>query len=220
MMLAPNTELQFDPKAFLSNLRAGKTELKFGANAEIYAQGSPSDAVYFLLEGMIKLTASTPAGKEAVMGIFRSNSFFGEGCLTGLSQRKVTITAIEDTSVIRIERDAMKRALRDEPQFSEYFINYLINRKIRTEFNLVDQLVNSSEQRLARVLLQITEVGDGEAPRTVGVKISQDTLADMVGTTRSRINFFMNKFRRLGFIEYKGHLRVHRGLLSTVLGNR
>ena len=169
---------------------------------------------------MVKIVRTTPAGREAVLIIHGPNSIFGDGFLSGRMQRGVTATAIEDTSVIRVEAAAMRLLLREEPQFSEFYIGYLVDRKIRTEFSLVDQLTYSSEQRLASALLQITDVGDGEAPRTVGVKISQETLADMVGTTRSRISFFMNKFRRAGFIEYKGHLRVHRDRLSTVLDDR
>lgn len=218
-MLVANQEPPFDVKVFLSTLSAGKTNLEFRANTEIYAQGSPADAVFFLLKGMVKVATVTPAGKEAVLSILGPNNFLGDGCLTNLTQRRVTVTAIDETSVIRLEAGAMKRALRDEPRFSEHYIAYLVERKIRTEFSLVDQLVNSSEKRLARALLQLTEVGAGEEPRSTGVKISQDTLADMVGTTRSRVSFFMNKFRRLGFIEYKDKLRVNGSLLRLVLND-
>lgn len=219
-MLVCRKDLPFDAKAFLAAPRPGKTDLTFRANAEIYAQGDPADSVYFLVSGRAKLTVTMPNGKEAVLAIIGANDFFGEAFLAGSTHRKVSVAAIGETTAIRLEASAMRRALREEPRFAEFFIGYQINRKIGTQFDLVDQLVHSSEQRLARALLQITDLGEGEEPRTVCVKISQDTLADMVGTTRSRISFFMNKFRRAGFIEYKPHLRVHRTLLSTVLGDR
>lgn len=218
-MLARNEEA-FDPEAFQSAQPAGKTKLTFRANSEIYAQGSPADAVYFITKGVVKHTTVTESRKEAVLTILGPGNFFGDGCLTALKQRKVTVTALEETSVFRREAAAMKRLLHENPQFSEYYIAYLIDRKIRTEFSLIEQLVYSSEQRLARALLQLTDAGAKGAPRTVGIKISQNTLAD-VGTTRSRVSFFLNKFRRLGFIESKdckADLRVHRSLLSTALG--
>lgn len=152
MMLAPDKELPFDPKVFLSNLRTGKADLNYRANAEIYAQGSQADAVYFLVKGMVKIVATTPAGREAVLAIHGPNNFFGDGFLTGRMLRGVTATAIKDTCLIRLEATAMQRLLREQPQFAEFYIAYLIDRKIRTEFSLIDQLVNTSEQRLARAL--------------------------------------------------------------------
>jgi CRP-like cAMP-binding protein len=219
-MLAPDKIPPFDAKAFLSGLQAGKTTLTFRANDEIYAQGSPSDSVYFLTKGRVKLTLGSANGKEAILAIIGANNFFGDGCLASLEQRLITATAVDDVTVIRLEADAMKRALRDEPIFSEFFIAFLVNRKISTQMDLVAQLINSSEKRLARLLLQLTEASAQEDLENAAIKISQDTLADMVGTTRSRVSFFMNKFRRLGFIEYKSGLRVRRSLLSKVLNER
>jgi CRP-like cAMP-binding protein len=214
---APDKITPFNPQNFLSALKSKRTNLQFSAGAKLYAQGDPADAVYFLLTGLAKIVTITPAGKEAVLAILGPNNFFGDSFLAGVSLRRVTVTAIEATSAIRLEASVFKGLLRDEPQFSEYYIAYLIGRKIRTEFSLLDHLIHSSEKRLARALLQLTDHGEGDDPNLGSIKISQNTLADIVGTTRSRISFFMNKFRRAGFIEYKNRLRVHRSRLASML---
>jgi CRP/FNR family cyclic AMP-dependent transcriptional regulator len=166
-------------------------------------QSASADAVYFLLKGMVKLTVAYANGKEAVLVLLVPNNIFGDDCLTDVIERRVAATTIPELAVVRIEAEAMARALRDEPRFSGFFIALLVDRKIRTELSLLDQLINSSEKRLARVLLQLT-AGLDEEPHNTGIKISQAILADMAGTTRARISFFMTKFRRLGFIEYRG----------------
>jgi CRP/FNR family transcriptional regulator, cyclic AMP receptor protein len=208
----------FNPTHFLSKVGNGKTQLRATKGHVIFSQGDAADAVYYLQEGKIKLTVISQQGKEAVIGILDRASFFGEACLSGQSVRVMSATALTDATITRIDKQAMTASLKDEPAFAELFVAYLLSRNIRMEEDLVDQLFNSSEKRLARVLLLLARFGkDHEEPEQVIPRISQETLAEMVGTTRSRVSFFLNKFRRLGFIEYNGELRVHKSLLSIVL---
>jgi CRP/FNR family cyclic AMP-dependent transcriptional regulator len=207
----------FNAKAFLTKVGSGKTLLRLKKNQVIFSQGDAADAVFYVQEGKIKLTVVSQQGKEAVIGILDRASFFGEACLSGQTLRVLTATALTDGEVMRIEKQAMQDVLHDEPVFAEMFVGYLLSRNIRMEEDLVDQLFNSSEKRLARVLLLLAHFGKDHEPDEVIPKVSQETLAEMVGTTRSRVSFFLNKFRRLGFIDYNGDLRVHKSLLSIVL---
>jgi CRP-like cAMP-binding protein len=209
--------LLFDPKTFLTIVGIGKTILKSRKKQIIFSQGDAADAVFYLLEGKVKLTVVSPKGKEAVVAVLGRANFFGEACLAGQLVRIATATSMEDSRIVRIEKNAMIRVLHEESTFSELFMSYLLSRNIRIEEDLVDQLFNSSEKRLARILLLLAHVGKESKTEPIIPKISQETLADMVGTTRSRISFFMNKFRKLGFIEYNGGLHVHSSLLDIVL---
>ena len=183
----------------------------------MYSQGDPADAVFYIRNGRVKLSVVSQQGKEAVIGMLGPTDFFGEGCLTGQPIRIATASAITDCSVMRIEKAAMIRALQGQPPFSELFLSYLLSRNLRIEEDLVDQLFNSSELRLARILLLLARFGKEGEPEPVIPKISQQTLADMIGTTRSRVSFFMNKFKKLGFISYNHGLEVHSSLLNVVL---
>ena len=208
----------FSPKVFLSKIGNGKTILKVPKNQSIFLQGDASDAVFYIQQGKIKLTVVSPKGKEAVIAVLEPAHFFGEGCLTGQPLRMATAKSMEGSTLVRIEKSAMTRALREEPAFSDLFIAYLLSRNIRVEEDLVDHIFHSSEKRLARILLLLAHYGDERYNVDLLIpKISQETLADMVGTTRSRVSFFMNKFRKLGFIEYKGGLKIHSSLLNIVL---
>ena len=183
----------------------------------IFTQGDPADAVFYLRTGKIRLTVVSKTGKEATIGILSDGSFFGEGSLAGRSLRMGTATAMTDCAVLRIEKKAMMQALHREHTFSDLFVAYLLERNIRYEEDLVDQLFNSSEKRLARILLLLAHFGKEGVPEPVVPKISQETLAEMIGTTRSRVSFFMNRFRKMGFIHYNGGLQVHSSLLNVVL---
>ena len=207
----------FDPKAFLAKVGVGKTILKFEKNQHVFEQGDVADAVFYIQKGRIKLTVVSERGKEAVVGILGPNHFFGEGCLNGHPLRVTTATAIDQSLVTRITRVAMIAALRDEPVFSELFMADLLNRNSRIEEDLIDQLFNSSEKRLARVLLLLANFGKEATAEPIIGKFSQETLAEMIGTTRSRVSFFMNKFRKLGYIEYNGKLEIRNSLLNVVL---
>jgi CRP-like cAMP-binding protein len=207
----------FDPKPFLANIGEGKAAIKIGRGKIIFTQGDPADALFYLYRGKVKVTTLSPQGKEAVVAILGTGDFFGEGCLAGQPVRIATATTMDDSSLARLAKPAVIRALHEEPAFSELFISHLLARSIRMEADLIDQLFNSSEKRLARLLLLLANFGKEGKPQPVIGKISQETLAEMIGTTRSRVSFFMNKFRKLGFIEYNGHLEVHSSLLSVVL---
>jgi CRP/FNR family transcriptional regulator, cyclic AMP receptor protein len=207
----------FDPKAFLTGVGTGRTILKLHQGETIFSQGEPADALFYVQNGKVKVTTLSSHGKEAVVAILGADDFFGEGCLAGQTLRISTVTTMSKSSIARLEKGAVVRVLHDEPGFSELFIAYLLARNIRMEADLIDQLFNSSEKRLARLLLLLANFGKEGRPEPVMAKISQETLAEMIGTTRSRVSFFMNKFRRLGFIEYNGHLEVHSSLLSVVL---
>ena len=215
--MARKQSLPFDPQTFLTKVGNGKTSLTSPKKHTIFSQGDAAEAVFYIQAGKVKLTVVSKQGKEAVVAVLERGSFFGESCLAGQTVRSATATALEDSSLVRIDKDAMIRVLHEEPTFAELFIAYLLAHTLRVEEDLVDHLFNSSEMRLARVLLLMAHFGKEGKPETVIAKISQETLAEMIGTTRSRVSFFMNKFRKLGFIDYNGTLRVHSSLLNVVL---
>jgi CRP/FNR family transcriptional regulator, cyclic AMP receptor protein len=209
---------KFDPNTFLSTVNVGRKIATFPKRQAIFAQGDPSDAVFYIKEGKIKLTVVSEVGREATIGILNEGAFFGEGCLTGQPVRMCSATALTDCSVMRIDKKSMMGVLHREHAFSDMFVAYLLTRNIRYEEDLVDQLFNSSEKRLARILLLLARFGKEGVPETVIPKMSQESLAEMVGTTRSRVSFFMNRFRKLGFVDYgESGLQVHSSLLNVVL---
>ncbi len=208
----------FDPHAFLATIGEGRKSVLFQRKQGIFAQGDAADAVFYIQTGKVKLSVVSKTGKEATIGILGDGDFFGEGSLAGQALRMGSATAITDCAVLRIDKKAMMEALHREHEFSDMFVAYLLARNIRYEEDLVDQLFNSSEKRLARILLLLAHFGKEGVPETVIPKISQETLADMIGTTRSRVSFFMNRFRELGFVDYGGGgLQVHSSLLNIVL---
>lgn len=207
----------FSPQQFLTKVGQGKTSLISPKKHTIFSQGDAAEAVFYIQAGKVKLTVVSKQGKEAVVAILERGAFFGESCLAGQVIRTATATAVEDSTIVRIDKDAMIRVLHEEPTFAELFMAYLLEHTIRIQEDLVDQLFNSSEKRLARVLLLLAHFGKEGKPETVIAKISQETLAEMIGTTRSRVSYFMNKFRKLGFIDYNGELHVHSSLLNVVL---
>jgi len=207
----------FRVSSFLSKVDGGRSVETLRKSQNVFVQGDPADAVFYLKEGKVKIVVISEQGKEAVVAIHGKGDFFGEGCLTGQALRLATASAMTDCVVMRLEKAAMVRVLREEPKFSEFFLAYVLARNARVEEDLVDQLFNSSEKRLARILLLMANFGKEAKPEPALAKVSQETLADMIGTTRSRVSTFMNKFRRLGFIEYNGDLQVHPSLLNVVL---
>jgi CRP/FNR family cyclic AMP-dependent transcriptional regulator len=211
------TKDMFDPKHFLAKVGAGKTILEFQKNQHVFEQGDVADTVFYIQKGKVKLTVLSEHGKEAVVAILEPGQFFGEGCMNGHPLRIATTTAIEDCVITSITKDAMMAAIHDERKFSELFMAYLLTRNSRIEEDLIDQLFNSSERRLARMLLLLAHFGKEGSPQPINPHISQETLAEMIGTTRSRVSHFMNKFRKLGLIHYNGHIEVHNSLLSAVL---
>jgi CRP/FNR family cyclic AMP-dependent transcriptional regulator len=210
---------QFDTRIFLSTVNGGRKIGTFPKRHTIFAQGDSADAVFYIKEGKVKLTVVSKIGKEATIGILNEGDFFGEGCLRGQPIRMCSATAMTDCSVMRIDKKSMMEVLHQEHAFSDMFVAYLLTRNIRYEEDLVDQLFNSSEKRLARILLLLAHFGKEGKPETVIPKISQEMLAEMIGTTRSRVSFFMNRFRQLGFIDYDGGsgFQVHSSLLNIVL---
>jgi CRP-like cAMP-binding protein len=207
----------FDLHGFLESAGVRRRIIRFARGALVFAQGSPANSVFYLQSGGVKLSVLSRAGKEAVVAILGPGDFFGEGCLAGQPLRMGTAAAVVSTTVMRIPKREMVRTLHEQPAFSDRFIAHMLTRNIRIEEDLVDQLFNSSEKRLARTLLLLARYGKEDAPQRPLPMLSQETLAEMVGTTRSRVNFFMNKFRKLGFIEYNGGLTIHGSLLSVVL---
>jgi CRP/FNR family transcriptional regulator, cyclic AMP receptor protein len=208
----------FDPRSFLATIGVGRKVVLFPKKETIFAQGDAADSVFYIQEGKVRLTVVSKTGKEATLGILGEGEFFGEGGLAGQPLRMGSATALTDCELLRIDKKAMMEALHREHEFSDMFVAYLLARNIRYEEDLVDQLFNSSEKRLARILLLLAHFGKEGAPETVIPKISQETLADMIGTTRSRVSFFMNRFRELGFVDYGGGgLQVHSSLLNIVL---
>ncbi|MGA7187822.1 MAG: Crp/Fnr family transcriptional regulator [Candidatus Acidiferrales bacterium] len=207
----------FDVKLFLDSAGLGRRVAKFAKKETVFAQGDAAKNVLYIQEGGVKLTVVNKSGKEAVVAILGPGDFFGEGCLAGQAICMAAATTIASTTVLIIEKKEMIRALHTENQLSDRFIAHMLARNIRVEEDLIDQLFNSSEKRLARTLLLLARYGKPGDPKSVLPKMSQDMLADMIGTTRSRVNFFMNKFRKLGFIEYKGQIRINKSLLSVVL---
>src|SRR5579859_2623761 len=208
---------KFDSQTFLSTIDGGRKIVTFPKKQTVFAQGDSCNAVFYIQRGKVKLTVVSNNGKEATIAILNEGDFFGEGCLTGQSIRLSSATAMTDCSVMRIEKKSMMEVLHRESTFSDMFVAYLLARNIRYEEDLVDQLFNSSEKRLARILLLLAHFGKDPKPEVAIPKISQETLAEMIGTTRSRVSFFMNRFRKLGFIRYNGELEVHSSLLSVVL---
>ncbi len=208
---------RFNPQTFLTKVGRGKTSLTSPKKQTIFSQGDAAEAVFYIQAGKIKLTVVSQYGKEAVVAILEPGAFFGESCLAGLTVRPATATTVEASTIVRIDKDTMIRVLHEEPTFAELFLSYMLAHNIRIQEDLVDQLFNSSEKRLARVLLLLAHFGKQSKPETVIPKISQETLAEMIGTTRSRVSFFMNKFRKLGFINYDSELHVHSSLLRVVL---
>lgn len=215
--MPPKKTSAFNPQTFLTRVGTGKTTRTVKKKEVLFSQGDAADAVFYLQTGKVKLTVVSPKGKEAVVAILTPTHFFGEGCLTTQLIRMTTAKTMVDSTLIRIEKAAMVRALHEDPVFSELFMAYLLSRNIRIEEDLVDQLFNSSEKRLARILLLLAHVGKEGKTELVIPKMSQETLAEMVGTTRSRVSFFLNKFKKLGLIDYEGGLRIHSSLLSVVL---
>ncbi len=207
----------FDPQTFLKQVSSGKTTLTFPTKQILFSQGDSADAVFYVQAGKIKLTVVSQQGKEAIIAVLEKGGFFGEGCLAGQMVCMATATTVGGATIVRIEKTAMIRVLHDEPAFSELFLTHLLARNIRIQEDLVDHLFNSSEKRLARVLLLMAHFGKEGKPESVVPKVTQETLAEMIGTTRSRVSFFMNKFRKLGFIYYNGGLHVHSSLLNIVL---
>jgi CRP/FNR family transcriptional regulator, cyclic AMP receptor protein len=213
----PATKNNFDVKRFLANIGEGRKIVRVRRKQKVYVQGDPCDAVFYIQTGKIKLTVVSKTGKEATIAILNATDFFGEGCLAGQPLRMGAATAMTDCELMRMENKAMRHALHREHKLSDMFVAYLLGRNIRYEEDLVDQLFNSSEKRLARILLLLARFGKDGRPEKVIPKISQETLAEMVGTTRSRVSFFMNRFRKLGFIKYNGELEIHSSLLNIVL---
>jgi CRP-like cAMP-binding protein len=207
----------FNVKTFLSTVNGGRTVKTYRKNEKIFSQGDPADAVFYIQEGQVKVCVISEAGKEAVVALHGNEDFFGEGCLSGQPLRLATVAAMTECVIMRLDKVAILRVLRDQPKFSEAFMAFLLARKARVEEDLVDQLFNSSEKRLARALLLMANFGKEGRPEPVIAKISQETLAEIIGTTRSRVSTFMNKFRELGFINYNGVLEVHNSLLNVVL---
>jgi CRP-like cAMP-binding protein len=207
----------FDPKRFLSTIDGGRTIVTAPKKQTIFAQGDSSDSVFYIQRGRIKLTVLAKNGKEATIGILNEGDFFGEGCLAAQPLRMCTATAMTDCALMRIDKKSMIDVIHRERAFSDMFVAHLLTRNIRYEEDLIDQLFNSSEKRLARILLLLAHFGKDGKPEVAIPKINQETLAEMVGTTRGRVNFFMNKFRKLGFVRYNGELEVHSSLLNVVL---
>ena len=215
--MAKKSKASFDPKRFLAKVGEGKTITKYQKDQIVFSQGDIADAVFYVQKGKLKLTVISEQGKEAVIAILGPGHFFGEGCLNGHALRVATTKTMDDCVITRIAKASMIAALHAEPEFSELFISYLLARNSRIEEDLVDQLFNSSEKRLARLLLLLANFGKEARPDPIVGKISQETLAEMIGTTRARVSHFMNKFRKLGYIDYNGHLTVHNSLLNVVL---
>lgn len=213
------TKKQFDPQSFLTKVGKGSSISHYRKNQAIFTQGDPADALFYIQKGSVKRTVVSSHGKEAILAISGPGDFLGEGCLAGQQRRVSTAVALADSTISRIEKAAAVKVIREQPKFSELLMTYLLSRNIRIEEDLVDRLFNSSEKRLARVLLLLADFGKNGKPAHVIpiAKISQETLAEMVGTTRARVSFFMNKFRKLGLIKYDGGLEVNSSLLSAIL---
>jgi CRP/FNR family cyclic AMP-dependent transcriptional regulator len=206
-----------DPKTFLSKAGGGRSIKKYRKGETVFSQGSLADAVFYIHKGKVKVTVVSDRGKEAVVSLLGSDDFFGETCIAGQTVRIATVEAITEAIIVRIEKAEMIATLHNHVEFSEFFMNHILHRTIRVEADLIDQLFNSSERRLARLLLILANYGQDGKPEPIIAKISQETLAEMIGTTRSRVSFFMNRFRKLGLISYNGHIEVHKSLLNLVL---
>jgi len=215
------TAFAFDPATFLANAGLGRRIVRLKAKNSFFVQGSPADCVYYLQSGRAKLTVVSKSGKEATITLLNAGEFIGEESIAGaVGLRMATATAVTACTALKIERSEMIRILHEEHAFSDLFLKFLLARSMRTQADLIDQLFNSSEKRLARILLLMAEFGEPGEPETLIPPITQETLAEMIGTTRSRVSFFMNRFRKLGFIEYKGRIRVHKSLLNVILHDK
>src|SRR4029078_8192359 len=210
-------KVPFDPKVFLATVNGGRSISKYRMNQKVFSQGTPADAGFYIQKGKVKVTVLSEQGKEAVVAVLGPDEFCGEGCLTGQPVRLATATAMTECEIMRLEKATIISVLHGEPTFSEMFVSHLLARTIRVEADLVDQLFNSSEKRLARALLRLANFGKEGEPEPILAKISQETLAEMIGTTRSRVSAFMNKFRELGLIDYYRRIEGHRSLLNVVL---
>ena len=215
--MTPKNDQRFNAERFLQNLKTGSKAVEHQKKSIVFVQGDPAEAVFYIRKGRVKLTVTSEHGKAAVIGVLNSGSFFGEGCIAGQPVRMMTASVLSDCLLLRIEKATMMAALHKRHQFAEFFVTYVLSRNIRYEADLVDQLFNSSEKRLARILLLLARYGKEGQPERVLPEISQETLAQMVGTTRQHISNFMNKFRRLGFIDYNGGLEVHSSLTHIIL---
>ncbi len=213
----PQVSSSFDPKDFLGRMGLGRTVERYAKNQKIFSQGDVADSVFFIQKGKVKVTVLSEQGKEAVVGIFAEGQFFGEACLMGAELRIASSQAMEECLITSITKTEMLAALAREPKFSAFFIAYLLSRNSRIEDDLIDQLFNSSERRLARLLLLLANFGEDGGAQPIPIALNQETLAEMIGTTRSRVSHFMNKFRKSGFIDYNGKIEVHRSLLDAVL---
>jgi CRP/FNR family cyclic AMP-dependent transcriptional regulator len=215
--MATKRRRSFNPKSFLAKVGEGRSIERYRKDQIVFSQGDPADAVFYIQKGKVKVTVVSEQGKEAVVAILGPDEFFGEACLAGQMQRIATSATMTESVIVRLEKAALVRVIHEEPAFSEMFIAHLLGRTIRVEADLVDQLFNSSEKRLARLLLLLANFGKEGTPVPMIAKISQETLAEMIGTTRSRVSFFMNNFRKLGLIDYNGGIEVHSSLLNVVL---
>jgi len=216
-MKTQEKKVRFDPKVFLVTVNGGRSISKYRQNQTVFSQSRSADAVFYIQKGKVKITVVSEQGKEAVVAVLGPDEFCGEGCLTGQPLRLATATAMTECQIMRLEKAIIVRVLHEEPAFSEMFVSHLLARTIRVEADLVDQLFNSSEKRLARALLLLANFGKDGRPEPIIANVSQETLADMIGTTRSRVSFFMNKFRKLGLIAYNGQIEIHTSLLNVVL---
>jgi CRP/FNR family cyclic AMP-dependent transcriptional regulator len=215
--MSGKAKLPFDPKMFLSKVNGGRAVSEYRKDQIVFRQGDPSDAVFYIQSGKVKKTVISEQGKEAVVALLEAGGFFGEGCLAGEALRLSTVSALTKSVIARISKGDITRVIHEEPAFAELFIAHLLARNGRVEEDLVDQLFNSSEKRLARTLLLLANFGKEGKPEPIIAKVSQETLAEMIGTTRSRVSFFMNKFRKLGLIDYNGGIEIHSSLLNVVL---
>ena len=215
--MAKKSKISFDPKVFLSKVNGGRAISNYRKDQIVYRQGDSSDSVFYIQSGKVKKTVLSEHGKEAVVALLVTGDFFGEGCLTGQPQRLSTVSALTECVIVQISKTDITRVIHEEPAFAELFISHLLARNSRVEEDLVDQLFNSSEKRLARTLLLLANFGKEGRPEPIIAKVSQETLAEMIGTTRSRVSFFMNKFRKLGLIDYNVSIEVHSSLLNVVL---
>ena len=218
--MANKRQPSFNPKSFLAKVGEGRSINTYHKGQMIFSQGDPAEAVFYIQKGSVRITVVSEQGKEAVVAILGTNDFFGEGSLAGQTQHRATVRAMTESVVVRLEKAAVVRVIHEQPAFAEMFIADLLGRMIRVEADLVDQLFNSSEKRLARLLLLMANFGKQAKPEPIIAKISQETLAEMIGTTRSRVSFFMNRFRELGLIDYNGHIEVHPSLLNVILHER
>ena len=215
--MAIQQSADFDTATFLAQPTNGRSIDRYRKNQKVFSQGDSADAVFYVQKGKLKVTVVSDRGKEAVAAILGPDEFFGEACMTGQVLRLVTVSAMTDAVVVRIEKPTMVRLVQEQPDFAQMFVTHILNRTIRVEADLIDQLFNSSERRLARLLLLLANYGNEGKPEPILAQMSQETLAEMIGTTRSRVSFFMNRFRKLGFISYNGHIEVHKSLLNLVL---